>query len=828
MILFLASCAGGGTGMQVSGEFCVNDSNTYTINGRTYEIGQDRFLQYFLANIGGQIRAVSDVTIKTEGADPFTALIWGSGSTVRGGTADTMLVNLPLKNEGVITSLTRFGDASSSKIFYGSARGAGILKRSETSGGSGFEEETFKTIPSGVVSVSSSVSGSTTNFFLTTGAGYVISTTDSSFASGRCYGIIASPSTLTEQNVTFIPVKTASAGSKVFVLAKESTAGGLSPTFSQAFDPVLKSMALDAPANIVKAVDTGSKTVESVAFPVETKGFTGFDRFIPTDVAADGTRLYVAGLGYEKAVLDSFIGAYCGSPALEERIACLEEKAKNGSLIKLKNGLGLDALTGGFFIYGDLSKTNESADYFARVPLPLFFSDENSPPLIYSVAAKEDKALLRGPGFLATLEKTVNDVTGEERWVIKNDFDATKGLFSGVPASAGIYSMDGNNYAAAAVAGLKDAEGGGISTLETVSPEGVLSLMDTGAVETRIEDGAGNYLAVVEPFDEKGGMLYLSNITERKWISPSPDAGAYVARAAYDGNNLAFVWSKNMLSWTLSWQQKDNGSTKGDCSIPINADSRYFAGFPDVGTTEIETLKETRTVADLFFSDKKLFALFYGFYEGKHYYQAAVYTSALTDGRYTPVLAGYTNTISMTGEEADKRARFQKITKNSDGSYTAVFSCAGGLRKFTVTPSSPPASARSIDVVFSKSNVIDLDINDTGDLFAYIWKRSVHIRNLSNPGTPISSTSVPVTDGAAKLTNASLVLHSNWLFLSTPAGAASPFWVIDISTPSAPTQMMKCNTCNFNGLAWFPAFENNLLASSDTGGIEIYDISNLE
>jgi hypothetical protein len=66
------------------------------------------------------------------------------------------------------------------------------------------------------------------------------------------------------------------------------------------------------------------------------------------------------------------------------------------------------------------------------------------------------------------------------------------------------------------------------------------------------------------------------------------------------------------------------------------------------------------------------------------------------------------------------------------------------------------------------------------------------------------------------------------MFLSTPEGATSPFWVIDIGTPSTPTQTMKCNACNFNGLAWFPSFENNLLASSDTGGIEIYDISNLE
>lgn len=834
MIVFLASCAGGGgKGTQVSGDFCVNDNNTYTINdgsgSRTYEIGQDRFLAYFLANIGGQIRAVSDITIKMEGFDPFTALIWGSGSTIRGGTAETMLASVPLRNEGVITSLTRFGDASSPKIFYGSARGVGILKRSETSEGSGFEEEIFKTIPSGVISASSSTNGSSTNFFLTTGTGYVISATDGSLASGgNCYGIIASPSTLTEQNVTFIPVKTAAASSKVFVLGKESIAGGLSPDFSQAFGPVLKSMAIDAPTFIVKVVDTGSKTMEPVAFPLSTKGFTGFDRFIPTDVATDGTRLYVAGLGYEKAALDSFIATYCDEPSLEERISCLEEKAKSGVLIKHKNESGLDALTGGFFIYRDLTKVNENADYFARVPLPLFFGDENSPPLIFNVAVKEDKALLRSPNFLATLEKTVNDITGEERWVITNDFDAMDGLFPGLPTSVNMYSMDGKNYAVATVVGLKTDQGSGVSTLETVSPEGALSLLDMGAVETRLEDGAGSYVALVEPFDEKGGMLYLANITDRKWISPSSDAGAYVSRAAYDGTNLAFTWSRNMLGWTLSWQEKDRGTTKGDYNMPISGDSRYFVGFPDVGSAEVETLKETRTIADLSFADKKLFALLYGFYEGKHYYQAAVYTSTLTDSKYTPVLAGFTNTISITGEDADRRARFQKITKNSDGSFTAMFSCAGGLRKFTITPSSPPPPARSIDTVFSTANVIDLDINDTGDLFAFLSGKSIRIRNLSDPATNISSTSVPQTDDSTKLKNASLVLHSKWMFLSTPEGATSPFWVINISQPTIPTQTMKCNACKFNGLAWLPSFENNLLASSDTGGVEIYDISNLE
>jgi len=445
--------------------------------------------------------------------------------------------------------------------------------------------------------------------------------------------------------------------------------------------------------------------------------------------------------------------------------------------------------------------------------------------LIFNIAAKNENVLLVAPNFLAVLEKGMNDITGEERWVIKKAFDSRDGLFTGIPSSALLSSINSANYAISAIIGLKNDEGTQSSALEAISSDGTISILDTGSGKTRLEDGAGNHIAIIEPLNKMGGVLYLSNAVEKKKINT--DANAYVSNASYDGTNLAYVWTKNMLGWTLSWQKKEDDATKGDYNIPLSGDSRYFTGFPDIGTTDIEATKDVRKIADLAFSDKKLFVLLYGFYEGKHYYQAAVYTASLNDGKYLPTLAGYTSTISFSGNEADKRARFQRITKNSDGSFTALFSSSGGLRKFTISPSSPPAFA-NIETIFSASNIIDLDIDDSGELFAFISGKTIRIRNLSNPNVNITATSVSQSGSSESFEGASIILHSKWLFLSTPKGASSPFWVIDVSNPQAPELKMKCNLCDFNGLTYLAAFEDNLFASSETDGIEIYDVSNLE
>lgn len=836
LILFILSCSGGkGPATSslpgLSGEFCVED-DTYTIDDAQGEqsltIEAEPFIDNFLGNIGGQIRAVSDVFLSIEDAEPATVLLWGTGSSIRAGQVDSILGTAPLKNRGVITSIQNYGDPAAPYALFGSQRGLGIIEISGISGKLDYKEKKFKSIPGGVLSTSVINTGASNNFYFTSGLGYVLATTESDFDSNsKCYGILASPSTFSSSGADMYPAKAVTISSKAFILTRNSKDVNLSPTIAQAFDPILEGLIDDSTPYTVQMLDTDSKNVTPVDFPSDTDGFYGFDRFIPTDIATDGDYLYVAGFGYEKAALDSLINSDCDKPTMEEKVECLREKANDGSLSFLKTSSGLDAATAGFFIYRDLDKVGESSAFFARIPLPVFLTVAGAPPLISRLAVENDIALVRGSNFLAFLEKTLSS-SSEEKWTIKTSVDGKKGLLGGIPAQVGLFTDSGQVYGVTTAVSAKDSMSAGFSEVEVITPEGIFYPLDSGAMTTLMEDGSGNYLEAIELISDSGGVLYLENIGDRTWINPSSSSAAYAGRAAYDGSNLAFTWSAPNEAWHISWQKGNDSSTKGTYNISLTGDSTHFVDFPDVGSSDVDELKDTRKIIDLKLSNGKLFALLYGYYDGKHYYQALVYGASLSSGIYQITQQGSTNTISFNGDAEDTKARFQKITKNSDGRFTALFSCASGLRKFSLTPSSSSPPTVSATSLFSTANVVDLGIDESANQFAFIAGRTIRLRSLDSPTVDISATGLPQQGSETKLAGASIILKSPSLFIATPSGTTAPFWIIDISDTSSPKLTLKCNVCDFNGLAYFKTFGTQLLVSSDTGGVEIYDISNFD
>lgn len=839
LLFFIWTCSGGGGGSTggplagVIGDFCINtDNSQYTVRDgsgtQSFDIAQEPFFANFAGNIGGQVRAVTSATISQEDAQPVTVLLWGAGSSIRSGYSGAVLSSVPLKNEGVITDMAQYGTASKPKIVYGTERGIGI-------GGASAEgeesESFFKQIPSGVLSVASVKDGSKTNFLLTTGSGYILTTAEDVIKGGSgCLGILAAPSSFVESDVNFYPVKATIAAAKILVLANKSVAGGFTPTFAQAFDPILDGLINDTQPSIAWAIDTGAKSIAKVAFPASTSGFSGYDRFVPTDVATDGTNLYVAGLAYQKEAIDSFVISTCNKPSPDEKLTCMRNAAKAGTLISVKTTSGIDAIASGFFIYRDLSKTSEAAAFFARVPVSAFTKSEDAPSLIFHMAVSGDNVTFRGPNFLATLSKTT-DTSGEESWRIDHAFDGRSGLQSGIPANLHVYADEGGPAIAATFVGVKNDDGSGASSLETMASDGTFMILDTGAIKTRMAAGAGSYIVGIELQNQRGGSLYIENPTERKWINFDSNPLSYASHAAYDGTALAYAWSRPGRGWTIAWQKGDDMMTTGSYYISFTGESLpHYDSFPDVSAGDTEALEQTRDIADMALVKGKLFVLYYGFYEGKHYYQVGVYGASVdAEGKYSVEHQGISsNTLVVSGDEADRRARFQKITKNDGtGAFTALFSCAAGLKQFQITPSSAvTVPAAPITSLFSASNVMDLDMDDAGQVFAFISNMTIVIRNLSDPTRNISSSSLPGSDTTTtRLSNSSIVLTSNRIFIATPQGAAAPFWIL--ASPQTPTIKSKCASCYFNGLATFPAFANQLLVSSDTGGIEIYDIEGL-
>ena len=844
ILIFIWACSGGGGGEATptmpgaSGQICVTSETQYTITdgvtgeSQTITFETDSFMSKYKYNIGGQIRAVTSALMSVEDQEPITTLMWALGSSIQYVTAGKALGPLILTNEGLVTDMVTYGSAESPKIFFGTQRGIGIAEIvSDTTRAADLppykmNEVSFKTIPPGVISVAVLKEESKTSLFFVTGDGYVLTVDESELVAGSgCYNILSSKTVLTEGSTQYLPVKIAAATGKALVLAKK-TYEGLIPTFSEAYDPVLQTLITGEPQSIVRAVDLASHGLETVAFESQTKGFRGFNQFIPTDVSSDGTIFYVAGLGYDKSSVDSFLIAECDKPSTEEKLACMEENAKDGDLIFLDTDAGVDALTGGFFIYRDLATIAQKAAHFARVPLSVTPNNKLAPPLIFHVAVNGDKAVFRAPNFLVAPTKSTSGTTGEEDWTIGAAYDETYGLIPAIPANLNTYTSRGNTYFVGTSVGIKAEDGSGASSVEILGSDGVLTILDTGALKTRMEDAKRPYLAEIDQIFERGGVLYLENPNERYFVLASDAIDAYTGRAAYNGSYIAFAWSKPAEGWRIDIQQGLDISTKGELMVPRDGDSHHYVGFPAVAPADVTAYENARDILDMTFAEGKLFILYYGYAEGKHYYQAGVYSATLTDGKNVATLQGITNTISFNGAEIDRHGRFQKITK-SGGQYTVIFSCAGGLRQFLITPASPPSSV-NVTTLFSAPNVIDMDFDDTGARLAYVSGKTIFIKSTSDYAHNISSTSFPDADvTSTRLTNAAIVLTSKSIFLATPVGASAPFWIFDITTPATPTMTTKCKSCHFNGLATFKDFPDWLFVSSETGGVEIYDITGL-
>ena len=842
VFLFIWSCSGGGgpeaAKISSSGQVCVSSENQYTITdsqtgeSQTITAEEETLLTKYLFGMGGQIRAVASTVMSVEDAEPVTMLMWGSGSSIQYATGGMFLGPLALSREGAVTDMVSYGKLALPKIFFGTERGIGVAEvMPDDTRGEGVPpykmlESIYKPVPPGVLSVAVLTAESKTRLFFVTGDGYVLTINEEDFlAGGSCYDIISSKTVLTDGATNFMPVKVAVTSSKAFILAKKSLDGGLAPTFAQTYDPILQTLMTGEKNMIARAVDLSTNGVEEIAVKADTGGYKGFDQFIPTDVAGDGTNLYIAGLAYDKATVDSFYISTCDKASAAENLACMRDKAKEGTLELLDTSGGYDAMAGGFFIYRDLAKTGETAAHFTRIPINTVPVSKSGPPLIFHMTVKEDRAAFRAPNFLVAPMKSVK--SGKEDWTIGATYDENSGLIIATPANLNIYSVSDATYIAATSVGAKGDDGSGASSLEMLDGDGVLTILDTGSTKIRMEDAKKPYLAAIDTLSNYGGALYLENPDKKNFILASTSIDAFISRAAYDGTYLAFAWSEPGAPWRIDIQKGVDGATRGEYTISKDGDSRHYVGFPDVDQSNSQAFETSRSILDMKFAEGRLFVLFYGFNGGKHYYQAGAYGASLTDGKYKPALLGIINTISFNGDEIDANGRFQKITKNTSGQFTAIFSCAGGLRQFAITPASSVPSV-NITSLFSAPNVIDLDFDDAGTKFAFVSSKTIFIRDTSDYSRNVGSTSVTASESeTSRLSNASLVMTSKNIFISTPVGASAPFWIIDISNAVKPKVASKCASCRFNGLAIYPDFENQLLACSETGGVEVYDITGM-
>lgn len=813
----------------VSGELCSTENSyrvTDTQSGETQEISFTSVpeLSGFRGNMGGQIRAVTVLEAAGEEAGLDQLLVWGGGSSLRFGISSPVGA-VTLAHRGVVTDLTTAGSGDASQVIFGTSQGLGLVELVE--GGQLVEvPESYRPFPSGILAVDVSVQETSTDIYFITAEGYLLKTTATDLkGTGNCFSLVTSKAAMTAADTTFRyrPRDLKVHEGRAYVIAdRRAKDTDFAPTFPQVFAPFCQSLIESNRAAILRAVDLESHAVGEVAFEATDESFSGYDQFIPTDVAFHGEELFVAGVGYDQAAVDSFALAECADGDLAARVACMCEGLADGRLTALTTSDGRSAFVGGFFIYRNLSDLSK-ANHFEAIPLTTSRHHHDATPFVFRLVAEENEVTLRAPNFVVTMTKGVSSITEEEEWSFSQRFDSDAGLLPGMPTDLISVSQNGVRGVAAAVVAAQDDVGTGGSALEVAASDGSFSVLDTGALSTRIEGAGGGYVAAIELIDDVGGVLLLQNGAERYRMGVTAMGGAFVRRADYNGARLAFAWTEEVTDsrpwpqWRLAVQNGVDVATRGELVISRQGGSGQFDGFPDLVGLSNSEVEQARSIGDVKLSGSYLFVLFEGFYDETWFHQVGVYSYGATN---TPVLVGLTNTLSSAGGAGLGGGALENITR-SGSQHTVILSTATGLHRFTITPGTAAnRSSANIESVTAASDVMTATC-DAGSsaLCAMLSGSSVTLQGLSDA----SARATVTIAGDGIFAGADLALLGSRFYFVGPKNAEKKFIVFDIANVSQPSEIASCATCDFNGVGMFSALPEYLFVSSETGGVEIYD-----
>ncbi len=826
LLILIFACGGGGgggTGADLGsaagtiGQICNTGEGSYSIElttgSATATIAPDPIEGAYQGNIGGQIRGIASIAVTVEG-ETSDMLAWGSGSSIKFGTVDTVLGAATMKHPGAITDLATSALAGKQVIVYGTERGVGIAGPDADGQLTDYAASgAWRAVPSGVRSLTVGLDGRTVLFASNDGYLQQI-TVDALNAGERCAGVVSRFVEGAEGQEAMAPVKIVQTAKDSFILSKtQSALTSVAPTFELFFNPFFKSM-IDATPYATVSTLAGT----AVGFATRDDSFSRFDRFIPTDIASDGTNLYVVGLAFVQDALAGLLGESCAGET--DQVKCLGTLAKNGKIEKYRNDAGLYQFVAGFFAYRTLEDLTK-ADHFSTIPISNYAHDTSNPPLIYAIAVAGEQGYIRGPNFLTSMSRQT-DISGDEDWRFDATAKTTSGLMQGIPNRVIPYA----GGAAASFTGVRAADGSGASALEVMGTDGAFNLVDTGAIAVRIE-GVGQtskLVAAIEMQSDRGGNLFLENTGARKPITIS-NASSFASRAAYNDVRLAFAWSvggslEASSQWRIAVQEGSNNDTRGEFGVnrTVNTGGE-FDGFPQV-TSSDATPGKLRGIADIKFApDGNVAVLFSGYKGGKWYQQVGIYSAAKSSGKYLVQHVAASKALESTGSESDHGGAILRVT-GSGGAYQVIFSTAAGIFKWTGADKAAAASVVPI------ANAVDVAMDAAGgNLAAWITGFTLSVKDITKSGAAATAQIAKLSGSTAtRLASARVALSGNALAVATPYSAANTFSLYSVQS-GTPTLIAGTTYSRFFDVKLYSSFPDYLLANSQAGGIEMYLIS---
>jgi len=841
-LLILSGCKGGGGARTAtsltgsSGTLCLTDDYSYRVeleggSAQQYGIEPDPLATAYEGNIGGQIRGIARMSIGAPGEESQEVLLWGMGASVHYGTPEAEAGTVLLDRPGAVMDIAPISYGGQQMLVYGTERGVGIIGSTSTGGLADMASQgAWRSVPAGVLSLVASEDGSRILFTSRDGFLQQISAADI-IAGESCSGIVASRVFNEAAQVDMIPVKVQLAGERAFILSRiDSAVLSTAPTFDQAYDPIFKAMASDSVLSTVSSIDLTAGGSAEIGYAAANGSFDRYDRFIPSDIFSDGQNLYVVGLAYAQSSVGEFLSSECTSEEdASDPVQCLKEAARDGKLADYTGGTALDKFVAGFFVYRDMEDLSK-ADHFEVINISLYKEDEDAPPFIYAIASLGDQVFVRGANFMVAKMRS-----GEtsESWTFTAIADSTNvGLTTGIPNRILPYGAG----AISSFTAVRQPDGSGASELEYMDISALaFSVIDTGAIFVRV-DGAGEdsgLVAAIEMASSRGGKLFLENAVARKPIGISY-GGNYSSHAAYDGTRLAFAWSSTGTTavpekdqpWRIAVQTGSVASSRGEVSLSRSTGSNgEFSGFPSMSSSDPN---EQRGVGGMALSEdgSYLAVLLSGYSSSKWYHQMALYKLTKSGGVYeAPKLAGISDKVESSGSSSAHPGRVLAIRK--DGTkYETVFSNADSIRSWKVAPntSSPPGGVPT--KMFGVSKFVDATMDAQGSSkIAIVSGNKIIIKDADNPTAEGLAVSVQMLETTTldKLVAARVGLSGPLLAIASPYGAAYTFSLYQVSASSI-SLVAGTKLSRFFDARVFRFFPDYLLASSQAGGIEIYDI----
>ncbi len=840
LVFIMGACKGGQpTGVAglsgSSGSLCLSDAYTYTVDlegvqPSSYQFNPDPLAEIYEGSIGGQIRGVASMNVALPGEVPNEVLFWGNGASVRYGTPDGEEGSVLLMKPGAVTDLAPIVYEGKQMLVYGTERGVGVIGP-DASGDleDKSKEGAWRSVPAGVLSLTANDDGS--RILYTSADGYLQQISAKAIMGGEnCSGIISSQVYSETAGADMVPIKAKLAGDNAFVLWKlASTVRTTAPTFDQAYDPIFTAMAEDTTLASVSSINLASGKASDVGFQAEDDSFDRYDRFIPTDVASDGSNFYVVGVAYAQKSVGEFLAANCAGAT--DIVECLREAARDGKLADYTGGTGIDKFVAGFFIYRDMSDLSK-ADHFEVIHISLYKNDENAPPFQYAISVLGEQVFVRAPNFMVA---KMRSGSASESWTFTAVADPTNvGLTTGLPNRITPYG----GGAVSSFTAVRQPDGSGASELEFMDMANMtFKVIDTGAIYIRL-DGAGQtsgLVAAIEMAAERGGKLYLENAVIRKPIDISFD-GAFVSHAAYDGSRLAFAWSStgNVANpeysqpWRIAVQSGSDSSTRGETSISRSGGSAgEFKSFPAVGP-QSENPGQLRGIGSMILSeDIKLAVLFSGYASNKWYHQMALYALSKTGDNYDPpALIGISNTVISAGTTASHDGKILRIQKiGSD--HEVIFSNAEKIYSWKVTGNQANPPAGTLTEIFEIPKFVDAALDAKGkSKVAIVSGDKIIVKDLANPSAQGVTFDVERKEGSTltRLIGARIGMSENALALASPYGAAATFSLYNVDSGSI-SLAAETSLTRFFDVKIFSFFPNYLLASSQASGVEIFNLS---